>query len=64
LKNKKFEKKMTREVAKIVQNKEQSEGVGAKVRRSIGTREIPNLDPFLMLDEFNSKAPAGFFNLK
>lgn len=40
--------------------KEQGEGDGAKVRRVIGTRNLGNLDPFLMLDLFNVKLPAGF----
>lgn len=39
---------------------EQSEGVGARVRRSIGTPRLPNLTPFLMLDHFNVQSPAGF----
>ncbi|RKO88569.1 RmlC-like cupin domain-containing protein [Blyttiomyces helicus] len=47
-------------VAKSVLSKEQAEGVGARVRRSIGTYELRNLDPFLMLDEFTVKEPAGF----
>ena len=37
---------------------EQSEGVGARVRRSIGTRTLRNLDPFLMLDEFKVAPPV------
>ena len=40
--------------------REQAEGVGAKVKRFIGVRNLPNLDPFLMLDNFNVKLPAGF----
>ncbi|TPX32992.1 hypothetical protein SmJEL517_g03968 [Synchytrium microbalum] len=47
-------------IVKTVLSKEQAEGVGARVRRSIGTYELRNLDPFLMLDEFFVKAPAGF----
>jgi len=39
---------------------EQSEGVGARVRRSIGGSKLKNLDPFLMLDEFKLGEPAGF----
>jgi len=39
---------------------EQSEGVGARVRRSIGGSKLRNLDPFLMLDEFKGGEPAGF----
>lgn len=38
----------------------QNEGVGARVRRSIGRMELRSLDPFLLLDEFSVKAPAGF----
>lgn len=42
------------------------DGAGVKLNRLIGTQEIPNLDPFLMLDEFKSDSPddylAGFPN--
>lgn len=41
-------------------SREQSEGAGARVRRSIGRPELQNLDPFLMLDEFKVPLPAGF----
>uniref|UniRef100_A0A8C1H628 Pirin n=1 Tax=Cyprinus carpio carpio TaxID=630221 RepID=A0A8C1H628_CYPCA len=51
---------MIRRVAQVVLSVEQSEGVGARVRRSIGRRELKNLDPFLMLDEFCIAKPAGF----
>ena len=47
-------------VAKVVVSQEQGEGDGATVRRSIGTNQLRNLDPFLMLDEFKVKEPAGF----
>lgn len=40
--------------------REQNEGVGARVKRFIGVRQLPNLDPFLMMDNFNVKLPAGF----
>ncbi|KAI9681209.1 MAG: hypothetical protein M1817_002491 [Caeruleum heppii] len=39
---------------------EQSEGVGAKVRRSIGTPRLRNFSPFLMLDHFAVPFGAGF----
>ncbi|CAF0881703.1 unnamed protein product [Rotaria sordida] len=51
---------MTRYVEKKILSIEQSEGVGARVRRSIGTSQVRNFDPFLMLDEFRVSAPAGF----
>jgi len=38
----------------------QEEGVGARVRRSIGTYQVRNFTPFLMLDHFNVSPPAGF----
>ncbi|TPX53264.1 hypothetical protein PhCBS80983_g06321 [Powellomyces hirtus] len=47
-------------VIKTVVSNEQAEGVGARVRRSIGTHELRNLDPFLMLDEFTVHQGAGF----
>ncbi|XP_062616772.1 pirin-like isoform X1 [Saccostrea cucullata] len=49
-----------RTVQKAVLSVEQDEGVGARVRRSIGRPELKNFDPFLMLDEFKGKAPGGF----
>uniref|UniRef100_A0A674D7P9 Pirin n=1 Tax=Salmo trutta TaxID=8032 RepID=A0A674D7P9_SALTR len=51
---------MIRRVVKTVLSVEQVEGVGAHVRRSIGRKELINLDPFLMLDEFKVKKPSGF----
>ncbi|XP_032359600.1 pirin [Etheostoma spectabile] len=51
---------IVRRVEKTVLSVEQSEGAGARVRRSIGRRELRNLDPFLMLDEFRVSKPAGF----
>ncbi|XP_029950063.1 pirin [Salarias fasciatus] len=49
-----------RKVERTVLSVEQGEGVGARVRRSIGRKELRNLDPFLMLDEFRVGKPAGF----
>lgn len=39
---------------------EQAEGVGARVRRSIGTPKLRNLSPFLLLDHVTITPPAGF----
>ncbi|KAM8975494.1 pirin [Pelodytes ibericus] len=50
----------TREVVKTVLSVEQSEGLGARVRRSIGRQELRTLDPFLMFDEFKGGRPGGF----
>ena len=46
-------------ILKIVESKWQNEGRGAKVRRSIGRHELRNLDPFLLLDEFQGNANDG-----
>ncbi|KAG7375184.1 hypothetical protein PHYPSEUDO_002831 [Phytophthora pseudosyringae] len=47
-------------IAKKFVAREQGEGAGARVHRSIGTTRLRNLDPFLMLDEFNVGLPGGF----
>lgn len=49
-----------RNVKQIVFAREQAEGVGARVRRSIGTPTLRNLSPFLMLDHFRVAKGAGF----
>lgn len=51
---------MTRKVLQLFESIEISEGVGAKVRRSIGTTKLRNLDPFLLLDIGIIQKPAGF----
>ncbi|KAF2099906.1 hypothetical protein NA57DRAFT_38255 [Rhizodiscina lignyota] len=49
-----------RGIRSVVKAIEQSEGVGARVRRSIGTPKLRNLTPFLMLDHFKISPGAGF----
>ena len=46
-------------IKKVWKPKFQGEGVGAKVRRIIGTHVLnkKEMDPFLMLDHFNVKLP-------
>jgi hypothetical protein len=48
----------SRTVQQVLLSREQGEGVGARVRRSIGRPELRNFDPFLMLDEFRVQPPA------
>lgn len=48
-------------VDKTVISKEQAEGAGARVRRSIGNFMLRNCDPFLMLDEFRVVRNLFFF---
>lgn len=47
-------------VRKAVLAIEQNEGMGAKVRRTIGTSGMRNYTPFLMLDHFKISPDAGF----
>jgi hypothetical protein len=47
-------------IVKSIVSMAQSEGNGARVRRSIGSAKLHNFDPFLLLDEFYVDPPAGF----
>ena len=53
-----------RRVERIVPAVATSDGAGVRLKRSIGTRGLDYLDPFLLLDEFRSDRPddyiAGF----
>ncbi|KGK37133.1 hypothetical protein CAS74_004341 [Pichia kudriavzevii] len=49
-----------RSILKVIYAAEQAEGVGARVRRSIGVPGMRNFTPFLMLDHFNVSPTAGF----
>ena len=49
-----------RTIRKVFLAIEQAEGAGARVRRSIGTPNLRNFSPFLMLDHFSIKPGAGF----
>ncbi|MHB1435425.1 MAG: pirin family protein [Thermoplasmata archaeon] len=53
-----------RPIARRLPGIETIEGAGVRLRRSFGQREVPLLDPFLLLDHFGSENPddymAGF----
>ncbi|KAI9314303.1 RmlC-like cupin domain-containing protein [Dichotomocladium elegans] len=49
-----------RSIVESILSREQMDGDGARVYRSIGSRQLRHLDPFLLLDEFDVRAPAGF----
>lgn len=55
-----------RRVVRTVESTPATDGAGVKLNRLIGTQALPDLDPFLMLDEFRSDDPdayiAGFPN--
>ena len=58
------ERMTDRRIARIAQGMPASEGAGVRINRLIGTPELRTLDPFLMLDYFDSDRPdeylAGF----
>ena len=53
-----------RPVVRVVTGRPTSDGAGVRLTRMIGTPELSELDPFLLLDEFRSDSPddylAGF----
>ncbi len=49
-----------REVINIVQPQTALEGAGVRLKRSIATASLDNLDPFLLFDHFGSKDPADY----
>src|SRR5438067_6083099 len=53
-------KPSTRPVARIVTPEPVIEGAGVHLRRSVGTRGLDHLDPFLLLDHFESVRPADY----
>lgn len=51
---------LPRAIRKVFLAPEQAEGVGARVRRSVGTPQLRNFSPFLMLDHCSIRpAPAS-----
>lgn len=50
----------SRGVAKIIEPQAVVEGAGVRLKRSIGTSTLDYLDPFLLLDHFQSKKAADY----
>src|SRR2546428_3725226 len=51
---------LSRPVASIVTPEPVVEGAGVHLRRSVGTRKLDHLDPFLLLDHFESAEPTDY----
>jgi len=49
-----------RAVSRVITPEPVVEGAGVHLRRSIGTRGLDHLDPFLLLDHFQSTVPADY----
>ena len=50
----------SRPVAQVVKPEPVVEGAGVHLRRSIGTRGLDHLDPFLLLDHFESSRAEDY----
>jgi quercetin 2,3-dioxygenase len=50
----------SRAIVKTVAGQPTSDGAGVKLNRVIGTQALPDLDPFLMLDEFRSNNAGDY----
>ena len=50
----------TRRVARVLQPEATSDGAGVKLKRSIATRTLDYLDPFLLFDHFGSDNPEDY----
>jgi hypothetical protein len=50
----------TRTVRRVVKGMPTSDGAGVKLTRVIGQPQLPDLDPFLMLDEFGTEKPEDY----
>ena len=53
-------KRQSRKIAEIIEPQAVVEGAGVRLKRSIGTHTLDYLDPFLLLDHFQSKNPADY----
>ncbi|MCI4341092.1 MAG: pirin family protein, partial [Thermoplasmata archaeon] len=51
---------MLRVVEEVLEAQPTIEGAGVHLRRAFGHREVPRLDPFLLLDDFRSENPAEY----
>jgi hypothetical protein len=52
--------RFSRPVRQVVTPEPVVEGAGVHLRRSLGTRKLDHLDPFLLLDHFESVEPADY----
>lgn len=52
----------TRKIKRVFRSKPTIEGAGVHLKRAFGFAEVPQFDPFLLLDDFRSDIPAHFLN--
>lgn len=51
---------MSRKIMKVWKSKPTIEGAGVHLKRGFGYNQVPQLDPFLLLDDFHSDVPAHY----
>lgn len=51
---------MIRDIVKVIKSRPTVEGAGVRLRRAFGFNEVPELDPFLLLDDFHSDNPGDY----
>lgn len=49
-----------RSVSRVIRGMPATDGAGVRMTRVIGTPQLPDLDPFLMLDEFGTDRPEDY----
>ena len=49
-----------RRIAKVFKSRPTVEGAGVHLKRAFGYSQVPQFDPFLMLDDFHSANPAEY----
>lgn len=52
----------TRQIKKVMKSKPTLEGAGVHLKRAFGFQQVPQLDPFLLLDDFHSDNPEEYIN--
>ena len=51
---------VNRRIGKILRTRATREGAGVHLKRGFGFHEVPQLDPFLLFDDFHSSNPAEY----
>jgi len=54
--------KILRKINQVWKSEPTIEGAGVHLRRAFGFRQLPQLDPFLLLDDFHSNIPADYLS--
>ena len=55
-----YDQNITRAIAKTWRSQPTVEGAGVRLHRAFGFNEVPQLDPFLLLDAFRSENPEDY----